>query len=229
MKAVILAGGKGSRLKPYTTEVPKPLLSLGEKSILERLIVGLKKSGVTDITLAVNHMAHLIQSVIGDGEKLGVKVSYSIEDKELSTVAPLKLIDNLDDNFLVCNGDILTDMDFKTLFEYHLSKDSLLTVATYRRNAFIDFGVIETDNDGVVNNFIEKPSHHLTVSCGIYVFSKKVLDFVPDDKPFGFDDLMFKLLLEKQKIHTFEFNGYWLDIGRPDDYKKALKDFKQLD
>lgn len=230
MKAIILAGGKGTRLKPYTTVIPKPLVPVGDKAILEILIAKLKKYGITDITVCINHLAELIMAYFGDGEKWGVKIEYSIEDKPLSTVAPIKLLKNLPDNFFIMNGDLLTDLDFRGLYDYHLRNKALLTVATYKRKPKIDFGVIDIDNNkNVAIGFKEKPEYELNVSMGVYVFNKKLLDFVPDDKPFGFDDLMLRLLDEKQTIKVYPYDGYWLDIGNPDDYEKACQDIEGLD
>jgi len=229
MKAVILAGGKGTRLKPYTMIIPKPLVPLGDKAILEILISRLKTSGITDLTLCVNHLAALIMAYFGDGANWGVKIEYSQEDKFLSTVAPVKLVKDLPDNFLVMNGDLLTDLDFRSLYDYHLRSHALLTVATYKRNLKIDFGVIDVDeHNNIPIGFEEKPEYKLSVSMGVYAFNKKVLDYVPDDKPFGFDDLMHTLLDKKQTIKLYSYDGYWLDIGRPSDYEKANKDIDMI-
>lgn len=228
MQAVILAGGKGTRLKPYTAEIPKPLVSIGDKPIIEILLRQMKKYGVNDIHIAVNHLAHLIMAVLGDGNHLGLDIKYSLEDKPLSTVGPLKLIDNLDDNFIVANGDILTDLDFKKLYEHHLLGGTKLTVATHRRLNKIDYGVIKAASDGHVTAFEEKPVYDFTVSMGIYVFSKEILNMVPDNEVFGFDHLMYKLLEIHEPINTFPFDSYWLDIGRPEDYEQAKKDIATI-
>ena len=229
MQAVILAGGKGTRLKPYTTIIPKPLVPLGDKAILEILISRLKKCGVTDLTLCVNHLAELIMAYFGNGKKWGVNMEYSLERESLSTVAPIKLIKDLPENFLVMNGDLLTDLDFKNLYNYHLKNKAIITVATYKRTTMIDFGVIEIDEDkNVAVGFKEKPEYEVNVSMGVYVFNKKVLDFVPNGKPFGFDNLMFTLLAKGQVIKVYPYDGYWLDIGRPEDYERANEDIKKL-
>lgn len=225
MKAVILAGGKGTRLRPYTTIIPKPLVPIGNKAILEILIDRLKKCGITDLILCVNHLAELIMAYFSDGSKWGMKIKYSMEHKPLSTVAPIKLIKGLPENFLVMNGDLLTDLDFKKLYNYHLENKALITVATYKRTAKIDFGVIDSDKDNnVAVGFKEKPEYELNVSMGVYVFNRKVLNFVPNEKPFGFDDLMLALLAKGQIIKVYPYDGYWLDIGRPEDYEKANED-----
>jgi len=225
LHAVILAGGKGTRLAPYTTTLPKPLVPVGEKPILEIILKQLSDHNVKNIVMAVNHMAQLIQAFFGDGGRYGVDINYSLEDKPLGTVAPLKLIDGLPDNFFVMNGDVLTDIDYKDLFEEHILSGALLTVATYKRISHIDYGVIEIDEETKnIKGFHEKPNKEFDVSMGVYVFNKNVLDLVPYNKSYGFDDLVLKLLELKKDINTFEHKGYWLDIGRPEDYVKANDD-----
>jgi NDP-sugar pyrophosphorylase family protein len=228
MEAVILAGGKGTRLRPYTTDLPKPLVPIGEQPVIEILLGQLKKAGVTRAHLAVNHLAHLIRSVLGDGSKYGLEIDYSIEKQPLSTVGPLKLIDKLPEHFIVANGDILTDLDVAKLYQDHVQSGAIATVATFKRTEKIDYGVLDITDDGVVSGFSEKPCYHFSVSMGIYVFSRPVLDLVPDNKPFGFDDLMYLLLERREKVRAYPFNGYWLDIGRPDDYEKALRDIDRI-
>lgn len=229
MKAVILAGGKGTRLKPYTTVLPKPLVPVGEKAILEILINRLKKAGVTEIYICVNHFAEIIMAFFGNGERFGLKINYSLEDKPLSTVAPIKLIKDLPENFLVMNGDLLTDLNFADLYQNHIDSNAILTVATYKRNVKVDFGVIDIDSSSKnAIGFREKPELNFQVSMGVNVFSKKLLDFVPDNEAFGFDNLMYMLLDKEIPINTYSYNGYWLDIGRPDDYEKANEDIERL-
>ena len=229
LHAVILAGGKGTRLAPYTMTLPKPLVPVGEKPILEIILKQLSTHNVKSIVIAVNHMAQLIEAFFGNGERYGVKIKYSLEDKPLSTVAPIKLIDNLPENFFVMNGDILTDIDYSDLFEKHMLSDALLTVATYKRISHIDYGVIEIDHETQnIKGFHEKPDKEFDVSMGIYVFNKKVLDEVPYNEPYGFDDLVYRLLDLKIEINTYEHNGYWLDIGRPEDYAKANVDVDNI-
>jgi NDP-mannose synthase len=228
-KAIILAGGKGTRLKPYTTVIPKPLVPIGERAIIQILIERLKKKGFTDLTLCVNHMSDLIMAYLGNGKKYGVKVEYSLEDKPLSTVAPIKLIKQLPQHFLVMNGDLLTDLDFRELFKYHMQKKSLLTVATYERKVKIDFGVIGINKENnQATSFTEKPEYDYSVSMGVYVFNRDLLEIVPKNKPFGFDHLMLALLEKKIPINLFPYKGYWLDIGRPDDYEKANEDITKI-
>jgi len=228
MVAVILAGGKGARLRPHTDEIPKPLLPVGGKPIVEFLLRQMQKTGVEQIYMAVNHMSEQIINCIGDGSKFGLKIEYSHEEKALSTVAPLMLIKNLPDNFIVANSDILTDLDFKSIFEFHVKNKAQITVGTYARSNPVDFGVLTVDDNNMAIGFNEKPVLNLTVSMGIYVFSKSILGFVPNDKPFGFDELMYTLLERQIPIHTYPYNGYWHDIGRPDDYEQANANIKRI-
>ncbi len=227
MRAIILAGGKGTRLKPFTYVLPKPLVPVGEKPILAILVERLRQSGINEITFCVNHMAELIMAYFGDGGKLGVKINYSREERALGTIGPLRLIKDLPDNFLLMNGDLLTDLDFTKLYQYHMDNPALVTVGTYSRNVAIDFGVMSIE-DNVVKGFVEKPVYNYRVSMGVYVFRKDVLDYVPENRPFGFDHLMLTLIREKQKINAFPFDGYWLDIGRPEDFEQANKDIELL-
>ncbi len=229
MEAVILAGGKGTRLYPYTAEIPKPLVPVGEKPIIEILLKQMKKYGVTKAHLAVNHLAHLIIAALGDGRHLGMELKYSHEPTPLSTVAPVKLIKELPEHFIVANGDILTDLDFRKLFDFHLTHPAKLTVATHQRTVKIDYGVLELHEDKrTVRNFREKPCYHFTVSMGIYVFSRSLLEVIPPDTPFGFDELMLELLKRKEPINIFPYEGYWLDIGRPEDYERANRDIDKI-
>jgi NDP-sugar pyrophosphorylase family protein len=229
MKAVILAGGKGTRLKPYTSVIPKPLVPVGERAILEILITRLKKLGVDEVFICVNHFAEIIMAFFGDGKKFGLKINYSVEDQPLSTVAPIKLIPNLPENFLVMNGDLLTDLNFGALYEYHLKHQALLTVSTYQRQTKIDFGVIDVDQDAnVAKGFREKPEYTFDVSMGVYAMNRRVLDFVPAGESFGFDNLMLTLLGKQEPVKIYPYAGYWLDIGRPDDYEKANEDIDLL-
>jgi NDP-mannose synthase len=229
MRAVILAGGRGTRLKPYTTVIPKPLVPVGETAIIEILIRRLQKIGITQVTVCLNHFARLVMAFLGDGSQFGLEITYSVEDKPLGTVAPIKLIGGLPEDFLVMNGDLLTDIDFADLFKYHLDNKSLLTVATYQRKTKIDFGVIEPDSQGKkASGFREKPEYSFEVSMGVYVMNRRVLGFVPDNRAYGFDDLMTGLLQQNQEVSLYRFNGYWLDIGRPDDYEKASGDLDLL-
>lgn len=229
MRAIILAGGKGTRLKPYTTIIPKPLVPIGDElPILEVVIRQLVKHGFTHITIAVNHMANLIMAFFGDGSKWDAYIDYSIEDKPLSTIGPLTLIEDLDDNFLVMNGDILCDLNYRDFFDLHMGKGGDITVSTYKREEKIDFGVIEFDLDNHITVFREKPVFHFNVSMGIYCLKRSLIERLPKGKPYGFDNLMIDGITNKLKLIASPFDGFWLDIGRPDDYKKANEIYPQL-
>jgi NDP-sugar pyrophosphorylase family protein len=229
MRAVILAGGKGVRLRPYTTTLPKPLVPVGERPILEIVIAQLRAAGVKRVTIAVNHMAEIIMAFFGSGEKFGLDIDYSLEDKPLGTVAPLKLIEDLPEHFIVVNGDTLTDIDHAALYQAHLDSGRPLTIATYQRQVNIDFGVLKVDEaSGLVTNFWEKPTYNFEVSMGVYVFSRRLLERVPPDEPYGLDELVLGMLKDGQPINAYRFDGYWLDIGRPADYDQANRDAEKL-
>jgi NDP-sugar pyrophosphorylase family protein len=228
MRAVILAGGKGTRLAPYTTTLPKPLVPVGDRSILDIVLQQLKRAGVTRVTLAVSHLAHLIMAYFGDGSRWGLKVDYSLEEKPLSTIAPLKLIKDLPEEFFVMNGDVLTDLDFARLYEHHLAEKADITISTFERDVLINFGVLQGDSENRVVAFEEKPTYHFNVSMGVYVMSRRLLEIVPDDQFFGFDHLMYACIREKRKAVLYPHRGYWLDIGRPTDYAEANEKIDML-
>jgi NDP-sugar pyrophosphorylase family protein len=229
MRAIILAGGKGTRLRPYTTLIPKPLVPLGGKySILEIIIMQLAKAGVTHVTLAVNHLSHLIVSYFGDGSRFGVKIDYSLEENELSTIGPLTLIDDLPENFLVMNGDILCNLDYRAFFKGHVDSGSQVSVSAYKREVKIDFGVLRYDENSHLTEFQEKPSYHFDVSMGIYCINRSVIEALPRGVPYGFDNLMLDGIKYKRRVDIRPFSGYWLDIGRPDDYQYADDNFVEL-
>jgi NDP-sugar pyrophosphorylase family protein len=229
MRAIILAGGKGTRLLPYTILIPKPLVPLGGKySILEIIIMQLAHSGFTQITLAVNHLSQLIMAYFGDGSRFGVKIDYSLEEDELSTIGPLTLIDDLPENFLVMNGDILCDLNYRAFFDSHVQGGSRISVSVYQRQVKIDFGVLRYNAKGQLDGYQEKPTYDFAVSMGIYCINRSVIKALPRGVKYGFDNLMIDGIANKQSIHIRPFSGYWLDIGRPDDYQYADEHFKEL-
>jgi len=229
MRAIIMAGGKGTRLRPYTTLIPKPLVPLGGKfSILEVVLMQLSKAGFTHVTLTVNHLSHLIKAYFGDGSRLGLSIDYSFETKELSTIGPLTLIDNLPDNFLVMNGDILCDLDYGLFLKNHIEMKSNVSVSVFKREVKIDFGVLKYDEAGHLTDFVEKPSYDFHVSMGVYCINRSVIDGLKRDEPYGFDNLMNDALKNNEQVSIKPFNGYWLDIGRPDDYEYADTNFDIL-
>ena len=227
-RAVILAGGKGTRLRPYTVVLPKPLMPIGDYPILEVIIRQLKEYGFTRITIAVNHQAEIIKAFFGKGSKWNINIDYSLEEKALSTMAPLKLINDLPDNFLVMNGDILTDLDFGQFYENHSKNNNIFTISSYQREVKSEFGVLDVSDDHTLYGFREKPISTYDVSMGIYMVSKKALKYIPEDTFYGFDHLMLDLMKNKEKPKVERCNGYWLDIGRPDDYLQAIEEFDKM-
>jgi NDP-mannose synthase len=228
MKAVVLAGGKGSRLRPYTAIIPKPLMPIGDHTIVEILLRQLARAGVTDVTMCIGHQAALIEAVVGDGARYGLRIAYRREDAPLGTVGPLRTISaELPERFLVMNGDILCDLDFAALHAAGKAAGAPLSVAVCERTSKIDLGVLDLDAAGRVVGFREKPSYTFWVSMGVYAMSRDVLRFIPEGRPFGFDDLMHALLAAGEPVATFPFRGHWLDIGRSDDFADAQDEFEK--
>jgi NDP-sugar pyrophosphorylase family protein len=225
MRAVILAGGQGRRLQPYTAVLPKPLMPIGDVPILEVVVRQLKRSGFADITMAVGYLAELLMAYFGDGQKLGVRVRYSREEEPLGTAGPLSLVERPAESFLVMNGDLLTTLDFRALWDRHRELGAIATLATFRRDVKIDLGVIEADGAGWVTGYIEKPTYHYSVSTGIYIFEPAVLDYIPAQKRMDLPDLVRTLLASGQRVATYPFEGIWLDIGRWEDYERAAQEF----
>jgi NDP-sugar pyrophosphorylase family protein len=229
MHAVILAGGKGVRLRPYTTALPKPLMPIGDNhAILQIVLDQLAACGFTSVTLAINHLGPLIKAFVGDGSRWGLAVDYVEEDRPLSTVGPLfGLRSVLPEHFLVMNGDILTDLDYADLLETHVLSGSRLTVATSERTHKIEFGVLDVEA-GRIRGFREKPSLNYHVSMGVYGMSRSTLAPYPPGLPFGFDQLVLDLLDRGEHPAIYPFRGFWLDIGRPEDYDEANRLFERL-
>ncbi|HVF63583.1 MAG TPA: sugar phosphate nucleotidyltransferase [Casimicrobiaceae bacterium] len=228
MRAVILAGGKGQRLRPYTTVLPKPLMPIGDMPILEVVLRQLKRAGIVRVTMAVGYLAELMQAFFGNGKRLGLAIDYSFEDRPLGTVGPLTLIDDLrgEKAFLMMNGDVLTTIDYQGFIEYHGRSGAAATIATHRRQVKIDFGVIETGPGDVVTGYVEKPSFDYSVSMGIYCFQSHVLDLLKPREYHDFPDLVKTLVARGDKVAAYTFDGYWLDIGRADDYATAIDEFE---
>jgi len=190
------------------------------------IIKQLVAAGFTHITLAVNHQAEIIKAFFMDGSKWGVRVDYSLEDKPLGTMGPLKLIKDLPENFLVMNGDILTDLDFADFHDAHIQKSEIFTISSYVRKELVDYGVLDT-TDGRLLGLREKPRMSYEVSMGVYMMSKQALEYIPANSAHGFDNLMHDLVAAKQHVAVNKFSGYWLDIGRPDDYSVAIDIFEK--
>ena len=225
MKAVVLAGGRGTRLAPYTTILPKPLMPIGEMPILEVLLRQMKHAGVKDVVLTVGHLASLLRAYFGNGEQWNLNITYSYEQIPLGTAGPISLVEGLDKTFLVTNGDVLTTLDLKKLVAFHKKKGAIATIAAHRRQVKIDLGVIQWDGDDRVAGYIEKPTTDYTVSMGVYIFEPRVLEYIPHGQYLDFPDLILKLLANGEQVSGFTFDGYWMDLGRPDDYAQANQDF----
>jgi len=226
MKAVILAGGLGTRLKPFTEVIPKPLLPIGEKAVLEIQIEHLRKFGVTDVFLATNYKSNYIENFFGDGSRYGVKLTISREEKRLGTAGPLKLLEaRLTEPFIVMNGDILSNVDFAALHRFASNLDSLLTITIKKIIMPYAFGNIFFEGDRVTG-IEEKPNLVTHALAGIYVMKPGIFAHIPNDY-FGMDHLILKLLAERLPVTKYDLKDYWLDIGRVDDYELAQQDFKQ--
>jgi NDP-sugar pyrophosphorylase family protein len=227
-RAVILAGGKGTRLRPYTVVLPKPLMPIGEYPILEVIIRQLVQAGFDHITLAVNHQAEIIKAFFQNGERWGIRIDYSLEDQPLGTMGPLRLIKDLPGHFLVMNGDILTDLHYTQFHDSHVSEDRIFTISSMCRKHRIDYGVLESDDSGKLLSFREKPDVSYEVSMGVYMVSARALQHIPVAHPYGFDNLMLDLLEAQLPATVKPFSGCWLDIGRPDDYAQAIDNFESM-
>jgi len=227
--AVILAGGKGTRLRPYTTSIPKPLVPIGDESaILEIVLRQLARDGFKRVTIAIGHLGELIRAYVGSGEQWGLEVDYATEAKPLSTMGPVvAILDKLPEQFLVLNGDILTDLSFSALLDAHSASDAQLTIATYHRHVDVDFGVLTVEAGRVVG-FVEKPTLNYEVSMGVYAVSRAALAGYPAGEALGFDRLVIDLLAAGRNPASYAFEGYWLDIGRPEDYDRANSEFVRL-
>ncbi|HTV47918.1 MAG TPA: sugar phosphate nucleotidyltransferase [Phycisphaerae bacterium] len=228
MKAVILAGGRGTRLAPYTAALPKPLVPVGDVPILEIIIRRLIASGCTSITLSLGHMGELIRSYLGAQKTLASQIEIECVDEEepTGTAGSLRLVPNLPETFLVTNGDVLTTLDYQKLMAFHKDNGAMLTIAGYRKQIQIDLGVLKLNGDkSEVVDYIEKPRYIYPVSMGIYVYDRRVLDYIPPVKYFDFPDLVLRLLAEKCKVSCYEADAIWLDIGRRDDYLEAQEVF----
>lgn len=228
MRAVVLAGGKGTRLAPYTTILPKPLMPIGEMPILEVLLRQMKRAGINHVVLTVGHLASLLRAYFGNGAQWDLDITYSQEQKPLGTAGPIALVKGIDKTFLVTNGDVLTTLDMKKLIAFHKQKGGIATIAAHRRQVKIDLGVIQWDGDSRVSGYIEKPSTDYTVSMGVYVFEPRVLDYIPVGQYLDFPDLILKLIDHGEVVSGYIFDGYWMDLGRPDDYIQANQDFTNM-
>lgn len=227
IRVVILAGGKGTRLKPYTTVFPKPLVPIGDMPILEVVLRQLKHFGFRNITISVNHLADLIQAFFGHGEKFGLNIDYCIEDKPLGTAGSISLVKNLTHPFLVMNGDLLTTIDYAEMVRSHMSSDAEATIAVFPREVKIDFGVLDIGKQGELLDYKEKPMFEYLVSMGVNVFNQSAASLISKGEYLNIPDLMLKIKSLGKKVGTYRSECEWLDIGRPDDYEEAIELFSQ--
>jgi len=228
MQAVILAGGKGRRLRPYTMVLPKPLMPVGDIPILEVVIRQLKKYGFKKITITVDYLAELLEAYFRDGSKWNVEITYSRDYEPLGTAGPVASIKDLEDNFIVMNGDILTTLDYSKLMGYHIKENSMITIAMYDKKVNIDLGILKSNENDEIYDYVEKPTLKYQVSMGIYVFNKKALKYIKKNEYLDFPDLIKILIKNNESVKGFHFGGYWLDIGRHEDYAKAIEEFEEL-
>ena len=227
MRAIVMAGGEGRRLRPFTAVIPKPLAPLGDRSILEIVLRQLKRDGFERVTLAVGYHAELIMAVIGDGSKFDLVIDYNFEETPLGTIGPLTQIQGLNETFLVMNGDVLTDVHYDEVVTFHKHRGGVATIAAHQEVEEISLGVLECDKTGRLVGFHEKPRYEYIVSMGVYVFEPKVLQFITPGTPIGLDSLMARLLEADLPVYTYLFEGYWIDIGRFEDFSAAMDLFEK--
>jgi len=231
MRAVLLAGGEGTRLRPYTTVLPKPLMPVGDRPIMDVIVRQLRHAGAARITVATGYLAELIEVFFGDGSKYGIPIDYFREDEPLGTAGALALIEGLDDHFLVMNGDVLTDLDYGRFVESHRSSGAVATVATQQREVEISLGVLRFENAADptrVTDYLEKPRIDYQASMGVYCFSPEIVTVMEPGRRLDFPDLVLRLLKRGLTVRAWPSTDYWRDIGRHDDYELALDDFARM-
>lgn len=227
MQSIILAGGRGSRLDPYTQILPKPLFPIGDKPIAEILVHQLQLAGFNEIIMCLGYLADFIKLYFQDGSYFGLTIRYSVETEPLGTAGPLRMVNDLEDDFLVVNGDELTTLDFRALYEHHLATHADMTVAVQKKSVSSSFGVLEI-KDGQVTAYSEKPTINYWASMGIYAINKRILSLIPENERFDMPDLVQRLLLKHAQVVSFESQDLWFDIGTMSDLEKAKDEFKHL-
>jgi NDP-sugar pyrophosphorylase family protein len=224
--AVILAGGTGTRLRPYTVSIPKPLVPLGDEPIIEILLRQLESCGVRRVHIALGHLANLIKAYFDQMDCAhGIEIRHSFERKALGTIGPIKQIAGLPETFLVLNGDVLTTLPYQDLVDAHRRQGCIATLAVHRRQVEMDYGVVDVSSESRIIGHREKPSLQVKVGMGIYVFERRVLEYIPAERKFDIPDLIRVLLEAGERIAAYESEDYWMDIGRPDDYETAHRDY----
>ena len=227
MQTIILAGGRGIRLDPFSRILPKPLFPIGDKPIAEILVHQLQLAGFNEIIMCLGYLADLIKLYFQDGSYYGLSIRYSVETEPLGTAGPLRMVSDLEENFLVINGDELTTLDFRALFEHHLAMKADMTVAVQKKSVSSSFGVLEI-TDGQVTAYSEKPTINYWASMGIYVINKRILSLIPENECFDMPDLVQRLLSEHAQVVSYESQDLWFDIGTMADLEKAKEEFKHL-
>jgi NDP-sugar pyrophosphorylase family protein len=231
LRVVLLAGGEGQRLRPYTAVLPKPLMPVGDRPIMDVIVRQLRHAGAARITVATGYLAELIEVFFGDGSKYGIPIDYFREDEPLGTVGALALVGGLDDHFLVMNGDILTDLNYARLFDDHCKSDAAATIAMQKREVEISLGVLrfgDADDPTRLTDYSEKPHIDYQASMGVYCFSPEVVAHIEPGRRLDFPDLILRLLARGLTVRAWPSTDYWLDIGRHDDYEVALDDFTRM-
>jgi NDP-sugar pyrophosphorylase family protein len=229
MEAIILAGGKGTRLAPYTTVFPKPLMPIDGMPILEIVVRQLAHFRIKEIVFTVSQQSEpLLSAYFRNGNQYGVAIRYSKEEKALGTAGPLSIIPNLPETFLVMNGDILTTLNYQKLIGYHRRHKGMVTIAMSEKKVQLELGVMEFNRSHQLTRYIEKPTLSYSVSMGIYVFERKILKWIPSEKYLDFPELIQKLIKQNERVVCYPSNDFWLDIGRHEDYEEAQKKFQEM-
>lgn len=227
-KVVLMVGGLGTRLRPLTENIPKPMLKVGDKPILETIILNFKKYGYTEIILSVSYKSHVIEEYFGNGSKFGVKIEYIHEKKRMGTAGALTLMRHkLSEDFFVMNGDLLTNINFEHMMEYHLHNSSFATMGVREYDFQVPYGVISVDGINI-KNIVEKPIHNFYVSGGVYVLNRRSLNYIPDSEYFDMPTLFEKMIEDGQKSISFPIREYWLDIGRMEEFEKANNEYHEV-
>ncbi len=226
MKAVILAGGLGTRLQPYTTFMPKPMLPLGEKPLLEHLIEWNKKNGIKSIVLCVSYLRKTIEDYFEDGSEFGVEIKYANAKRPLATAGQLKTAEKfIGDTFVCMYGDSIFNFNVKKMVKQHIQKKSFITISLFEYKTNLPYGVIETSKNGKVTAWNEKPEINANINMGCYVMERQVFDFIPKNKPYGMDDLVKKSMIKKKPIHSFIIKSGFIDIGDKKSYRRAYQQY----
>ena len=227
-RAVVLAGGRGTRLAPYTTAFPKPLVPVGGRPIIEIVLRQLRWYGIREVVLSVGYLAELIEAYFKTRPMPGLEISYLHESKPLGTAGALALLGNVDENLLVVNGDVLTTLDFGKMMDFHLERKPALTIAVHRKSVKIDLGVLQVDPASSIVGYDEKPSLDYLCSMGIYLYSRKALESIEPGERLDFPDLVLDMLGQGEQALAYQSGCYWLDIGRHDDYERAMQEFSNM-